>query len=498
MAEERSKGKEGSAIVYCPMKAKKESANKLIKRITSYSPIRIGNRTWSITVNIPYSELTGPLHKHARNTFGLAGIVILLFGAGGVAFFRVQKKKAELETEAKYLKQLVSGAMALKKSEEKLAGIVSSVTDHMSMVDEKFNIVWTNDVAKGLFGPDIVGKKCYAAYKGRNKACESCAAKSCFEDGKTHHHEVKIVRADGNQKIYWCTASVAAWHEDGRPRMVVEFLRDITDREQREEQLRQYTAALEEARSNLEQKVEERTRELKETQKALVRNERLAALGQLAGSVGHELRNPLGIIKNAGYFLNMKIDTFKNDAVKENIDIINKETNIAAKIISDLLDFARIKEPERREVDINQLITDTLSRSLKMERITVTKNFADNIPPVSIDPLQVSQVFLNLIENAGQAMEKGGTLKISTRVIDGATEAVFADEGRGIPKNDLDKIFEPLFTTKTRGIGLGLSVSKSLAKANGANILVESEEGKGSRFVVRFGGEEVGKVDREI
>ncbi len=369
MAEERSKGKEGVAVVYCPVKGKAEGANKIIKRITGYAPVRIGSRTWSITVNIPYSELAGPINIHARNTFGLAGIVILLFGAGGVAFFRIRKKKAELETEAKYLKQIANGAVALRESERRL---------------------------------------------------------------------------------------------------------------------KKYSVALEEARNNLEQKVAERTKELKEVQDALVRNERLAALGQLAGSVGHELRNPLGVIKNAGYFLNMKIDTIENDAVKENIDIINRETNIAAKIITDLLDFARIKEPERREVDINQLVTDTLSRSLIAEHFKVITDFSDDIPPVSIDPLQVSQVFLNLIENAAQAMEEGGILTISTRATDGATEAVFADEGRGIPESNLEKIFEPLFTTKTRGIGLGLSISKSLAKANGADILVESEEGKGSRFTVRF------------
>ena len=94
------------------------------------------------------------------------------------------------------------------------------------------------------------------------------------------------------------------------------------------------------------------------------------------------------------------------------------------------------------------------------DRVTVVTNFADNISPVSIDPLQVGQVFLNLIENGIQAMKKGETLRISTRVTGKATDVVFIDNGCGIPKKNLDKIFEPLFTTKTRGIGLGLSVSR--------------------------------------
>ena len=343
-AADQFKGKEGVGMVYCLM-PKERGDNERIKKIIGYAPVHVGNKTWSISVNLPYSEIAGPIDRHARNTFGFAGIIILLFGAGGIAFFRTKKKKAELETEARYL---------------------------------------------------------------------------------------------------------------------------------------------EKAQINLEQKVEERTRELREVQEAIIRNERLAALGQLAGSVGHEIRNPLGIIKNAGYFLNMKIETIEDELVKENINIINRETDIAAKIVSDLLDFARIKEPERKKTDINELIRETLKRSLVADRVTVVTNFADNISPVSIDPLQVGQVFLNLIENGIQAMKKGGTLRISTRVTEKATDVVFIDNGCGIPKKNLDKIFEPLFTTKTRGIGLGLSISKSLANANGADILVDSEEGAGSKFVVRF------------
>jgi len=179
------------------------------------------------------------------------------------------------------------------------------------------------------------------------------------------------------------------------------------------------------------------------------------------------------------------MEAIQDEAVKDNIKIMNREINTANKIITDLLDFARIKEPIRQDTDINQLVTETLSKSLIPENITVSTDLTEGMAPISIDPIQVGQIFLNLIENAAHAMGKGGTLTISTRTADGATEAIFADNGCGIPKED--KTFEPLFTTKAKGIGLGLSVSKSLAKANGASILVESEEGKGSRFVVRFG-----------
>lgn len=253
-----------------------------------------------------------------------------------------------------------------------------------------------------------------------------------------------------------------------------------------EENLREYSLALEEARTNLEQKIQERTKELKEAHEALIRKERLAVLGQLSSGVAHEVRNPLGVIKNACYFLNMKMETIQDEAVKDNITIMNREIDTANRIIADLLDFARIKKPLLQGTDLNELVTEAVSKSSMPANITVITNLDESIPPIAIDPIQIGQVFLNLIENAVHAMDKGGTLTIFTRTTEGKIEVVFSDDGCGIPKENLKKIFEPLFTTKARGIGLGLAVSKGLAKVNGADIVVKSEEGKGSRFVVRF------------
>ena len=123
-------------------------------------------------------------------------------------------------------------AEALRESEQKLSGVVDSVTDAMVMLDDEFNVLWINNVAKNLFGPDLVGKKCYSTYHGHTEVCEPCIVKQCFEDGKVHEFETVITPTDGDRINFWCTASVAARDEDGRPRMVVEFLRDITDRKQ--------------------------------------------------------------------------------------------------------------------------------------------------------------------------------------------------------------------------------------------------------------------------
>ena len=227
--------------------------------------------------------------------------------------------------------------------------------------------------------------------------------------------------------------------------------------------------------------------DLIETKEALFRREKLAELGKLASGLGHELRNPLGVIKNACYYLKMKESAIEDEAVRENIAIMARETATASKIVSNILDFARTKKPERQDVDMNRLVTDALSRLSLPARITVNTVFPGDLHTVSIDPVQVGQIVLNLLENAIHAMEDGGTLTIETKQHGTTTDVVITDSGCGIPAPDLGKIFEPLYTSKKEGLGLGLALSQSFAEANGGIILVESREGRGSTFTLRFG-----------
>ena len=128
-------------------------------------------------------------------------------------------------------------ADALQKSEEKLAGIVNSVTDAMIMVDEEYNVAWNNKIAVEMFGANMVGKKCYKAYHGRDEVCKQCIVKTCFKDGNVHEFETEIAGAAGDRMSLWGKASVASWDEDGRPKMAVEFLRDITERKEAQKEI---------------------------------------------------------------------------------------------------------------------------------------------------------------------------------------------------------------------------------------------------------------------
>ena len=270
--------------------------------------------------------------------------------------------------------------------------------------------------------------------------------------------------------------------------------------------LRQLVVGAEEiGRGNLEYRIEvgardeigqlagafnEMTAKLREAQDQLVRREKLAVLGQLAGGVGHELRNPLGAIKNAAYFLNMVLEEPEPE-VKETLEILEKEVATSEKIISSLLDFARAKPPMQRKVDVNHVVQEALSRATVPGNVEVVSQLDEALPVILADPDQLAQVFRNIILNGIQAMPEGGQLAIKTSEVfpkPPKSEVLisFADTGVGIPEENLERLFEPLFTTKAKGIGLGLAVTRTLVEGHGGTIEVESEVGKGSTFTVKL------------
>jgi signal transduction histidine kinase/DNA-binding response OmpR family regulator len=254
--------------------------------------------------------------------------------------------------------------------------------------------------------------------------------------------------------------------------------RELTERKRAEEALKEYSERLEEM-------VEQRTKELRDAQEQLIHAERLAAIGQLGASVGHELRNPLGVIKNSTYYLNMKLSD-ADEKVKRHLKIMEREIATSNKIINDLLSFARDKKPVLHETQINTVVQDALSRTTVPDKVAVITELGEYLPPLMADSDQIGQVFINLILNAAQAMSDGGRLEIATKAEDGFIVTEFKDNGCGISDENLGKLFEPLFTTKAKGIGLGLAVSKQLIEAHEGTIEVESQVEKGTTFRVRL------------
>jgi len=254
------------------------------------------------------------------------------------------------------------------------------------------------------------------------------------------------------------------------------------------EELRSTNEELETSNEELQSATEEleaANEELRRTQEELIQKEKLAAVGQLASGVGHELRNPLGVIKNAVYYIKSKIG--KDDPkLTKHITIMEKEIANSNKIISDLLGFSRIRPPAVNFQDINKVVENTLQVVEIPENVRLNKELGRNLPYVVADADQVRQVFVNLSLNAIQAMPDGGWLKIATRKNDGFIEVEFADTGCGIPEENMKKLYDPFFTTKARGVGLGLAVTQGIIARHNGNIEVKSEVGKGTVFLVKL------------
>jgi signal transduction histidine kinase len=223
-----------------------------------------------------------------------------------------------------------------------------------------------------------------------------------------------------------------------------------------------------------------------EMKEQLVHGERLAVLGQLTGGIAHELRNPLGLIKLSTDFLDKALEE-TDPEVREALRILKRGVVKSERIINSLLSYARAKTPDRREANINEVVREALSATDVPENIELVIQLDPSLPSISADPDQLSLVFGNIILNAIQAMPEGGRLVLGSEASGQEWICVsFTDTGVGIPKENLDRLFEPLFTTRPTGTGLGLAITQVLTQGHGGSTEVESEVGKGSVFTVRL------------
>ncbi len=240
----------------------------------------------------------------------------------------------------------------------------------------------------------------------------------------------------------------------------------------------------------LEKKVEERTRELREMQAHLIQSEKLASLGKLAAGIAHEINNPLGGILIYSHLL--LEETPKKSPHYENLKKIVKETSRCKDIVRGLLEFARPKEPEMTQINLNEVLDRSLAiveGQALFQNIKINKKYASALPKIVADGSQLQQVFMNIIINAAEAMDGKGTLSLSSSMDSDGThiEAKITDTGHGIKEEDKKRLFEPFFSTKEvgKGTGLGLAISYSIIQKHQGTIEVESQEGKGSTFKVK-------------
>ena len=249
------------------------------------------------------------------------------------------------------------------------------------------------------------------------------------------------------------------------------------------QQLNEAKKQIKEYANQLELKVKQRTRELMEAQNKLLKSERLAAIGEVAAMVGHDLRNPLTGIAGATYYLKMKSGSKRDKKTKEMLELIEEDIEHSNKIINDLLEYSREMQLELAETTPKKILKEALSLVEVPKNIQVL-DLTRTEPKIKVDVEKMKRVFINVIKNAVDAMPKGGKLTIKSNKVDDNLEVAFTDTGIGMPKSVAEKLWIPLFTTKAKGMGLGLAICKRVVEAHQGNISVESVVGEGTTFTV--------------
>jgi signal transduction histidine kinase len=215
------------------------------------------------------------------------------------------------------------------------------------------------------------------------------------------------------------------------------------------------------------------------------RIERLIAIGQMAGGVAHELRNPLNVVKTSVYYL---LNTKKPSPEKtaEHLQRIERQVGLADKVITALSDFAKLPFPQVRPVRVDVCLAEALEFTSLPSNIEVKTCVRQDAPPILADPDQLGIALSNLFRNARDAMPNGGKLTITTSEANGFMEIAITDTGEGISREVLARIMEPLYTTKARGIGLGLAITRAIVEKHRGQVLVSSQKGQGSTFTIRL------------
>jgi PAS domain S-box-containing protein len=353
---------------------------------------------------------------------------------------------------------------ALRESEEKFRSVAETASDAIISLDSEGKIVFWNQAAEAIFGypaREVMGKPLAVIMPQRFHDVHEKAMKRVVSTGERRLAgktvEVSALRKDSSE--FPMEFTVAGW-KSGENIYSTAIARDITERKEMEQQLQLAS--------------------------------RLAAVGELAAGVAHELNNPIAAIQGFAQFLTARKDLDAD--IRKDLDTIYRESQRAAKITQNLLTFARRHEPEKQLISLNEIIEETLelqAHPMKVNNIELVVELAPDLPKTLADFHQMQQVFVNIINNAEQALieiHRKGRLVVKTKKAGNIIQISFADNGPGIPEENLKRIFDPFFTTKEvgKGTGLGLSICYGIVEAHGGRIYARSKLGQGATFVVEL------------
>jgi len=368
---------------------------------------------------------------------------------------QLKQSEEELEHYSEHLEELVEERTRdLRKSEEKLKSIFVASPDAIMVIDLNGKISECNQATLDMHHyssrEELIGKNGLelAIKEDRQRAMENL--KKTLEQGSMKNIEYTCLTKDGREFPVEVSASVMR-DASGNPTSFVALTKDITERKRMGQQL--------------------------------LKSERLVATGEVAAMVGHDLRNPLTGIAGATYYLKMKLGPNLDTKSKEMLDLIEKDIEYSNKIITDLLEYSKKMRLEPTETTPKSILEQALSLVEVPKNIRVSDATQSKLKIV-VDVEKMKRVFVNIIKNSVDAMPEGGKLTIRSKDTKGNLEITFTDTGVGMAEDILGKIGTPLFTTKAKGIGLGLSICKRIVDAHWGNISVKSKVGKGTTFTL--------------
>ena len=427
-----------------------------------YVTVLLDNRTQSL------SELAVPVIVDSQ------AIAVLNFESGELNAFTDEDKRL-VEIFAKHVASSISRLSEverLRESEEKFRTLLEESMDAVTV------LIGTKVVYANRRMAELVGFEDPSEYVGRDSLDfiadddrEIVRTRTLGRQRGEEHaqrYEFKMERIDGTEIDVETFVSLINY--GGRPASLA-FSRNVTERKKMERELRDYAERLEEM-------VEQRTRELREA-------ERLAAIGELAAMIGHDLRNPLTGMAGAVYFLKTKYGAMKDEMCDKMIEIIEKDIEYSNKIINDLLDYSRTISLDLSVTNPKRIVKEALE-SFDLPKNIRLSDYTEDEPEIKVDKHMMKRVIINLMNNAVDAMPSGGEITISSSATDGDLELRITDKGTGIPEDLLEKIWEPLFTTKSRGMGFGLTICKRIVDAHGGMISVRSTVGDGATFIIEL------------
>jgi PAS domain S-box-containing protein len=386
------------------------------------------------------------------------------------------------------------GESKLREQKKAMETIVNGIQDFILVISPDLVILEANAsfLQKLNYTYDeIIGRKCHEAFAHCENSCDvdlsDCPLMDVIRNKRPTAQVKAHVGKDGERRYYEINV-YPIWEKNGKISKFIHISHDITQRKREEEEITQ----------RLEQMVKERTRELKEIHTKLLHQDKMASLGKLAASVVHEINNPMAGILNLTLLVRRILEEETPNQInvrkiQDYLKLMETETRRTSRIVSNLLAFSRQSKFELNRLNLNRLIEKTLLINvnlLKLGRVKVKKKLDPLLPDIIGSEDQLQQVFMNFISNAVEAMEATdcGILHIETRTNKktNGVEVRFRDTGIGVEKDNIPRLFEPFYTTKKKGkgVGLGLSVVYGIIQEHGGAIEVRSLMGKGTTFKV--------------